>query len=91
MSEEDERAGRPQSPRDPEMIAYNVRDRGEDKDAAWNRVGAAWPHRDGAGYDVKLDAIPVDGRVSLREAKKQFAEKRSDGRRPKNRERDYER
>jgi hypothetical protein len=25
---------------------------------AWLEVGAAWPHRDGKGYSLKLDAIP---------------------------------
>lgn len=25
---------------------------------AWLEVGAAWPHRDGKGYNLKLDAIP---------------------------------
>lgn len=55
----------------PEYIAYTVRDRGNDKDAAWNRVGAAWPHRDGKGYDLQLDATPVDGRVTLREQRRE--------------------
>jgi hypothetical protein len=55
----------------PDYIAYSVRNRGEDKDAAWNRVGAAWQHRDGKGYDVQLDATPVDGRVTLREQRRE--------------------
>jgi hypothetical protein len=25
---------------------------------AWLEIGAAWPHRDGKGYGVKLDVIP---------------------------------
>ena len=63
--------------RSPEMIAYSVRDRGEDKDAAWNRVGAAWRHKDGQGYDVVLDAAPIDGRVTLREQRREeFKEER---------------
>jgi hypothetical protein len=24
----------------------------------WLEIGAAWPHRDGKGYGVKLDVIP---------------------------------
>ena len=55
----------------PDYIAYSVRNRGQDKDAAWNRVGAAWQHRDGKGYDVQLDATPVDGRVTLREQRRE--------------------
>ena len=55
----------------PDHIAYSVRNRGEGKDAAWNRVGAAWQHRDGKGFDVQLDATPVDGRVTLREQRRE--------------------
>ena len=63
----------------PDFIAYSVRDRGNDKDAAWNRVGAAWAHRDGKGYDLSLDAMPVDGRVTLREQRREdFKERRGD-------------
>ncbi|MEP4987400.1 MAG: hypothetical protein ABJV68_06875 [Paracoccaceae bacterium] len=61
----------------PDYVAYSVKDRGADKDAAWNRVGAAWQHRDGKGYDLQLDATPVDGRVTLREQKRsEYKEKR---------------
>ncbi|MGH1398389.1 MAG: hypothetical protein ACRBCT_04165 [Alphaproteobacteria bacterium] len=65
------------TPRKPEMIAYHVKDRGEDKEAVWNRVGAAWQHRDGKGFDIQVDALPVDGRVTLREQKREeYREKR---------------
>lgn len=65
------------TPKDPDYVAYSVKNRGADKDAAWNRVGAAWQHRDGKGYDVQLDATPVDGRVTLREQKrKDYREQR---------------
>lgn len=68
----------PETPKGPDYIAYSVRDRGQDKDAAWNRVGAAWEHRDGKGYDVQLDATPVDGRVTLREQRREeYRENRS--------------
>lgn len=59
------------TPKGPDYVAYSVKDRGPDKDAAWNRVGAAWQHRDGKGYDVQLDATPVDGRVTLREQRRE--------------------
>lgn len=60
-----------QSPRKPEMLAYSVKDRGEGQDAVWNRVGAAWQHRDGKGFDIQMDATPVDGRLTLREQKRE--------------------
>lgn len=52
----------------PSHIAYQVRQSGEDK-AFFNRVGAAFPHKDNEGFEVVLDATPVDGRVTLRTAK----------------------
>jgi hypothetical protein len=35
-------------------------------DAAWSRIGVAFQHKDGIGFDVVLDATPVNGRVVLR-------------------------
>ncbi len=53
----------------PHSCAYAVRDftssTGE-SDSSWSRIGVAFPHRDGMGFDVVLDAVPVDGRVVLR-------------------------
>ena len=51
----------------PDLIAYDVRDvEGRDK-AVWNTVGAVWLHKDGKGADVLLHAIPLTGRIVLRE------------------------
>ena len=30
------------------------------------RIGVAFPHKDGKGFDVMLQAVPVDGKVVLR-------------------------
>ena len=49
----------------PTHAAYHVRDR-EGKKAIWTRVGGAWPHADGKGFNVHLDCVPLDGRISLR-------------------------
>ena len=54
----------------PTHTAYSVRDftkadTGE-SDSMWLKIGVAWPHRDGQGFDVQLDAVPVNGRVILR-------------------------
>ncbi|MDN3277838.1 hypothetical protein QWJ07_26480 [Frankia sp. RB7] len=49
----------------PTLIAYAVKDRGEDKKAFWTRIGAAWPLKERAGYTIELDAVPVDGRIVL--------------------------
>lgn len=49
----------------PTHAAYHVRDR-EGKKAIWTRVGGAWSHADGKGFNVHLDCVPLDGRISLR-------------------------
>lgn len=49
----------------PSHIAYHVRDT-EEGGSYFNRVGAAFAHKDGEGYSVILDSMPVDGRVTLR-------------------------
>lgn len=40
---------------------------GDDKDARWTRIGAAWAHKDGKGLNVKLEAMPLTGRTVIRE------------------------
>lgn len=39
---------------------------GDDKDARWNRIGAAWAHKDGQGLNLKLEAMPLTGRIVVR-------------------------
>ena len=55
----------------PTYIAYHVKDTnaGENskKRGVWTRVGAAWAHKDGKGFNIMLDVMPLDGRLSLRE------------------------
>jgi hypothetical protein len=36
-------------------------------DAFWTKIGVVFGHKDGKGYDVVLDCLPVDGRISIRE------------------------
>ncbi len=49
----------------PTHIAYQVRDR-EGQKGIFTRIGAAWPHKDGKGFNIQLEVVPLDGRVSLR-------------------------
>jgi hypothetical protein len=37
--------------------------------AYWTRIGCAWAHQDGEGYNVQLSAIPVSGRIVIRARK----------------------
>ncbi len=49
----------------PAFIAWHVDEKGEKK--FWTRIGAAWDHKDGEGYTLQLDLVPVNGgRVILR-------------------------
>jgi hypothetical protein len=49
----------------PTHIAYHVRDR-KGAEAIWTRIGSAWAHADGKGFNLQMDVIPLDGRISLR-------------------------
>ncbi|MBZ9983997.1 hypothetical protein LB521_22950 [Mesorhizobium sp. BR-1-1-8] len=41
-----------------------------DSDAAhWTRIGAAWAHRDGEGFNLSLAAMPLSGRLVVRVSK----------------------
>lgn len=63
----------PESSKAPTHIAYQVRESQGGGKGFWTRIGSAWAHRDGKGFNLQLDAVPLDGRVSLRvatEAKK---------------------
>ena len=53
----------------PTHIAYTVRE-GKDK-GFWTRIGAAWVHKDGKGFNIQLDVVPLDGRIQLRVANEQ--------------------
>jgi len=53
----------------PTLIAYAVKDRGKRQKAIWTRIGAAWPHNEGNGLSIELEALPVDGRLVLIEPK----------------------
>jgi hypothetical protein len=60
----------PSAAKAPAYHAYAVRDR-EGKKAVWTRIGSAWKHADGRGLSIQLDAVPLDGRISLREPDKE--------------------
>jgi hypothetical protein len=49
----------------PSHTVYHVREGGKDQ-SFWNRVGSAWAHDDGKGFNVQLHVVPLDGRVVLR-------------------------
>jgi hypothetical protein len=64
----EQKAEQAQADKGPDFIAFHVRE-GERGKKYWTRLGAAWAHRDGAGFNIQLDVMPVtgfDGRIVLR-------------------------
>ena len=53
----------------PAFSVFTVEERGEDNDPFWLKIGAAFEHKDGKGYNLSLQALPTDGRLVLREYK----------------------
>ncbi len=51
----------------PTHLVYQVRENVESGKGYWTRLGAAWKHQDGKGFNVVLDAVPLDGKLTLRE------------------------
>lgn len=42
---------------------------GDGDRAFWTKIGSAWAHGDGQGFNVQLSAIPVGGRLIIRARK----------------------
>ena len=49
----------------PSHVAYHVRDT-KTGDAIWTRIGSAWQHADAKGFNILIETVPLDGRISLR-------------------------
>ena len=49
----------------PSYRAYTVVKR-EGQDDFWLAIGAAFMHQDGDGYNIVLQALPIDGKIVLR-------------------------
>ena len=55
-----------EQPRQPTHRAYSVIKR-EGQDDFWLNVGLAFPHKDGKGFNIMLQAYPLDGKIVCRE------------------------
>ena len=49
----------------PAYIAYHVRD-GKNDESYWTRMGVAFAHQDGKGFNLQIDFVPLDGKITLR-------------------------
>jgi hypothetical protein len=50
----------------PSHVVYHVRE--NDDKGYWTRIGAAWAHKDGKGFNVQIETVPLSGRITLRVA-----------------------
>ena len=50
----------------PAYIAYYTRKGREGEKDFWVPCGAAWAHKDGKGFRIRLDAVPTGGTIELR-------------------------
>ena len=55
-----------EQPKQPTHRAYSVIRR-EGQDDFWLNLGLVFPHKDGAGFNIILQAFPLDGRIVCRE------------------------
>ncbi len=55
--------------RKPDFRLYSVH--GDGDNAKWTPIGAAWEHRDGKGFTLQCDAMPLGGRIVMRTPKDQ--------------------
>lgn len=39
---------------------------GDGAGAIWTPIGAAWPNKDGMGFSINCDAVPLHGRIVMR-------------------------
>ncbi|MGR9140738.1 hypothetical protein [Rhizobium leguminosarum] len=51
----------------PDFAVYVVE--GEGDKAHWTKIGAAWSHNDGDGFNIQLTALPLNGRLTVRKPK----------------------
>ncbi|WP_457798322.1 hypothetical protein [Methylocystis sp. S23] len=55
-----------EQPKQPTHRAYSVIRR-EGQDDFWLNVGLVFPHKDGGGFNIMLQALPLDGKIVCRE------------------------
>ncbi len=39
---------------------------GTGRNSIWTPIGAAWPNKDGLGFNVSCDLVPLQGRIVMR-------------------------
>jgi hypothetical protein len=60
------------TPNRPTHAVYVVE--GEGENAYWTKIGSAWSHSDGDGFNIQLTALPLTGRIVVRKPRQTRAE-----------------
>lgn len=47
-------------------VVRNYKDENGAEQARWTEIGVVFAHADGKGFDVILEAMPVNGRIVIR-------------------------
>ena len=47
------------------------------QDDYWLNIGLAFPHKDGSGFNIMLQALPLDGKIVCREISRGRSRRRS--------------
>ena len=63
-------------PQQPTHRAYSVIKR-EGQDDYWLNLGLAFPHKDGKGFNIMLQAFPLDGKIVCREVVEEDEDERA--------------
>jgi hypothetical protein len=53
------------SGKSPSHIAYQVSKGGQK--SYWTRIGIAFAHKDNKGFNIVLESLPIDGKITIRE------------------------
>jgi len=47
-----------------QILRLHLKDRAGKK-PIWTKIGSAWSHEKGGGFNIELQALPMDGRIVL--------------------------
>jgi hypothetical protein len=52
----------------PSHLVYHVEGRDGDEPNNWTQIGAMWPHKDGKGWNMQLQFLPIGttGKLTIR-------------------------
>lgn len=51
----------------PALVAYAVEDARKGRKAYWTKIGRLFTHEDAKGFDLVLNALPINGRIVIRQ------------------------